>query len=837
MMHIEVIERLQDEIEQAQGQEVLAKGIINPATEMIEQVEILARGHATAAPAITNTLGPATVLIHNHPSGRLVPSDADLRVASMVGNQGAGFLIIDNDVRDGYMVVEPYLPHERERLKSSDILDFFKPEGVLADHLGKYEYRPQQMEMVKSIAFAFNSRRHLLVEAGTGTGKSMAYLVPAIHWAVKNNEKVVVSTNTINLQEQLFYKDIPLLEKSLTPQLPREFKTVLVKGRRNYVCLRKLNYMNQGYEDIEEHEEAVLKQVNHLVFQDDIGSKSEFSFQPPYELWEKIAAEAETCLRSKCPHFRGCFLQNARREAVSADILIVNHHLLFADLSVRKERGDGEVAILPKYKHLILDEAHNLEHVATEYLGYQLSRYSFLQVLQFIYNTKKSRNQNKQTGLIQGIRTAISKSGLSRDQKGTINKLLDIDIIQAFLKVQDFGHHFFNQMAEFFHQLQGEGESKLRITSEITEQNGWETEVFPAGENLIGALNQLGRKMTMLYEELKCCEPDDIPDYESLIIELDGRISQLQRALMALDFILGQEDEDFVYWVEVFYRRKNELYCTIQAAPLEIAGEIKENLIETLDTVVFTSATLTVQGNFDFYRQTLGLQNIRVDDLLVDSPFDYRKQALLAVVKDVAAPNMSMSDYSKMVQQYLLDVISMMKGRTLVLFTAYQSLNYFHRVLKEPLQKAGIEIYKQGEHTRKQIIENFKEGERGVIFGTSSFWEGVDIPGDDLSCVVIMKLPFQVPSEPIVEARIEKMEREGKNSFIHFMLPNAVIKFKQGFGRLVRTKDDKGVVVVFDPRIYTKSYGKIFLKSLPQNTGLCIDSFKNIRNRVEEFIL
>ncbi|MCK4258668.1 MAG: hypothetical protein KAX49_06805 [Halanaerobiales bacterium] len=832
----EAIEKLKKEITDAKGQEVVSKGFINSETGMIDQIEILARGHSTAAPAIINTLKPATVFIHNHPSGRLIPSDADLRVASKVGSRGAGFLIINNQVSEGYMVVEPYIPKDRNRLKTSDIIQFFDNDGALSCGLEKYEYRSQQIDLVKSIVYSFNNRRHLMAEAGTGTGKSMAYLVPAVQWAVNNGEKVVVSTNTINLQEQLFFKDIPLLERTLTPLLSREFKSVLVKGRRNYICLRKLNYLNQGHEELGDEELEVMTQINHLVFKENVGSKSEFSFQPPNDLWEKISSEAETCLRSKCPHFRGCFLHCARREAAGADLLIVNHHLLFADLGVRKERGDGEMAVLPKYKHLVLDEAHNIEHVATEYLGYQLTRYSFLRLLQFIYNTKDTRHQQ---GLLLGIRGALTKATLSNDLKYEALRLIDIEIVPAFLKVRDFGHHFFNQVAEFFSMYQSSekntGENKLRLTKSTTCNSEWQDEVCSAGEDLMNALNQLGRKMRLLYLEMDQFLSEEVPDYESLLIELEGRITQLQRVWRTIEFIVNIEDENFVYWLEVSYRKKNELYCTLQAAPLEIAGEINEHVVDALDTVIFTSATLTVHGNFKYLSESLGLAHERVDDLIVGSPFNYQEQAMVAIAKDISSPNMT--SYSKEVQGHLLELLKVMRGRSLVLFTSYRMLNFFYQALKMPLLEQGIQIFKQGESSRQKIIQNFKGGECGVIFGTSSFWEGIDIPGDDLSCVVIMKLPFQVPSEPIVEARVEKMEREGKNPFIHFMLPNAVIKFKQGFGRLVRSKDDRGVVVVFDPRIYVKSYGKIFLKSLPENTGIYINTFDQLIKKVEDFIL
>lgn len=832
IMLSEVIQQLKKHIEDATGQEVVSKGIINPETRMIEAVEVLARGHSSAAPAITNAFGPATVMIHNHPSGRLIPSEADLRVASLIGNQGAGFLIIDNAAEEGYMVVEPYFPKERQKLKASEIVHFFQPEGELGASLPKYEFRPQQLEMVKSITFAFNSQRHLLVEAGTGTGKSMAYLVPAVQWAVKNDEKVVISTNTINLQEQLYLKDIPLLQRTLTPFLPREFKTVLVKGRRNYVCLRKLNFLNQGYEDLEPDEETVLRTINFLVFKEEIGSKSEFPFQPSASLWEKVAAESETCLRSKCPYYRGCFLQNARREAAAADVLIVNHHLLFADLAVRKEReaADTEVAVLPRYKHLILDEAHNLESVATEYLGYQVTRYSFIYFLQFIYDT---RGKTQAQGLLQAIRNALSKSKVNKEKKTAILQLLDIELVPIFFRVRDLGQHFFTVIAEFFEtrQMTG-GESKLRLTAEVTESTNWQEKVCPAADDLQGVMTLFGKKLTDLYDQLE--DLKDLEDYDSLLVELDGRITQFQRMLSAISFIIDHEDEKYVYWMEVYYRKKEELVCVMQAAPLEIADEIQDNLVEALDTVVFTSATLTIQGTFDYFRETLGLMHRRVDELLVGSPFNYGEQAMLAVVKDVSAPNLV--SYSKEVAERLFNLLVLMKGRTLVLFTSYRMLNSFYEGLREPLLGAGIQIYKQGDTSRQQIIRDFKEGDRGVIFGTASFWEGIDIQGDDLSCVVIMKLPFQVPSEPLVEARVEKMEAEGKDPFNGFMLPNAVIKFKQGFGRLVRSKDDRGVVVVFDPRIYTKGYGKVFLKSLPENTGIYINTFEMISQRVKDFL-
>lgn len=827
LMNPETIEKLRSEIAAAEGQEVMARGVINPGTGLIDSLKVLARGHSTAAPAIVAAFGPAMVMIHNHPSGRLVPSEADLRVASVIGNKGAGFLIVDNAVEDGYLVVEPYLPKERQRLKAGEIVDFFKPGGSLSRGLTRYEYRDQQMEMVRSIVYAFNSRRHLLAEAGTGTGKSMAYLVPAIQWAVTNEDKVVVSTNTINLQEQLYYKDIPLLQKTLTPLLSREFRTVLVKGRKNYICLRKLNYVNQGYEELEPEEERMMQEINFQVFQKEVGSRSELPFQPANDLWEKVAAEAETCLRSKCPHYRGCFLQLARKEAAGADVLIVNHHLLFADLSVRKERGDGEVAVLPKYRHLILDEAHNLENVATEYLGYQINRYGFMYFLQHLYNTKGAGRQH---GLLLGIREALTAGRISKEAKESALRLIDLEMVPVFLKVQEFGHHFFNQIAEFFRHQENTAENKLRLTKETASHPLWEELVCPAADDLQGTMNQFGRKLGALYDLIE--EMESLPDHDSLLVELEGRLMQLQRMMKAIGFIISQDDENYVYWVEVYYR-KNELSCTIQAAPLDIAGEVRESLVESLDTIIFTSATLAVDGRFDYARENLGLAHERVDELLVGSPFNYAEQAMVAVVRDIPAPNMTA--YTREVQDCLKELLEVMRGRTLVLFTSYRALNTCYEGLKEPLAAKGIQIYKQGESSRQQIIQNFKEGERGVIFGTASFWEGIDIQGDDLSCVVIMKLPFQVPSEPVVEARVERMEAAGKDSFFQFMLPNAVIKFKQGFGRLVRSKEDRGIVVVFDPRIYTKSYGKVFLRSLPHNTAIIINSFEDISKKVKQF--
>lgn len=829
MMSSEVIEQIQREIKESRGREVLFKGVINTETKKIAAVQVLSRGHTAATPAITKEVGPAMVLIHNHPSGHLSPSGADLRVASLVGNKGAGFLIIDNPVEEGYMVVEPHIPKKRERLKSDNILNFFKPDGILSKGLSNYEYRPQQLNMAEDILKAFNNRRHLLVEAGTGTGKSMAYLLPSIYWAVKNNEKVVISTNTINLQGQLFHKDIPLLEKYLTPTLPREFKTVLVKGRRNYICLRKLNFINQGHEDLNEEQEAQLQEINNLVFNEDLGSRNEFPFRPGPDLWDKISGEAETCLRSKCSHFRGCYLQIARREAASADLLIVNHHLLFADLAVRRE-GGGEVAVLPKYDHLILDEAHNLEHVATQYLGYKLTYYGFKRLLQFIYKTK---GKNKKQGLLLGVRGSLSDSQVNKESKYEILRLIDIELVPIFLKVKDMGNHFFKQVEKFFEAHQKGKESKLRLTEETTDNKEFKENLQGAADDLIGALNQLSYKLKILYEELDHLSEDDVPDYESLIIELEGRITQLQRIVKTLEFISGLEDKDFVYWVEVFYRKNDELSCTLQAAPLEIASEIEEEVVEPLDTVIFTSATLTVNGSFEYFRRSLGLYSERVDDLLIDSPFNYRQQALVAITRDISTPNQK--SYLDEVKAHLSQLIELMNGRTMVLFTSYGMLNSFARALKKPLESKGIKIFKQGESSRLQIIKNFKKDERGVIFGTSSFWEGVDIQGDDLSCVVIMKLPFQVPSDPIVEARIEKMKREGINPFMKFMLPNAVIKFKQGFGRLIRSKEDRGVVTVFDPRIYSKSYGRIFLKSLPANTTITVDSFDMIAKKVKDF--
>lgn len=826
---LEMITKLKEEIQLADNQEIFAKGLINPQTGFIETVQVLARGHSSAVPAMLNLVEPGAVFIHNHPSGCLTPSDADLKVASIIGNQGGGFLIINNAVTQGYMVVEPYLPQPRTHLVASEIIAFFQADGQLHRGLSRFEFRPQQLEMVKTIIFAFNNRRHLMVEAGTGTGKSLAYLVPAVYWAVGNNEKIVISTNTINLQEQLFYKDIPLLQRTLTPALPREFKSVLVKGRRNYICLRKLNYLNQGHEDFSPEELEQLKQINHSVLQEDLGSKSDLSVQPRSEIWEKLASEVETCLRSKCYQFRRCFFQRARREAAGADLLIVNHHLLLADLLIRKESLSGEIAVLPKYKHLVIDEAHNLEHVATEYLGHQVNYANFIHSLQYIYNTKGKRQQ----GILQGIRHALTTGELEAGEKSSLFGLIDTEIIPFFLKVSDLSHPFFKGVAEFFQRHQMTVETKLRLIKDLIESQEWLSRVLPLADDLIGAINQLSRKLNLLYDELASLPKKKLQDYDSLLIELEGRIIQLQRFYQSLEFITTLPDDNFVYWIEVFNRRQEELHCSLYAAPLEIADELREQVVEALDTVIFTSATLTVQGNFDFFRQNLGLTGPRVDDLLVGSPFDYEKQALVTVVKDTSIAHLI--DAEKDVLDYLLTIIEIMQGRTLVLFTSYRMLNAFYKALKDQLFDRGITLYRQGERSRQQIIHDFKRERSGVIFGTSSFWEGVDIPGEELSCVVIMKLPFLVPSEPIIAARIEKMEREGKNSFSQFMLPNAVIKFKQGFGRLIRSKDDRGVVVVFDPRIHTKSYGKVFLSSLPK-TEIQVADFFAISKQIKKFI-
>ena len=787
---------IKKDIKEAEGNEIFLIGNIDKDSNKINSYEVKARGNKKMTPAITNDVQPGEILIHNHPSGDLRPSGADIRIASQLGQNGIGFAIIDNDVEDIYVVVEAKLPEKEVKLSPEKIKSIFSENGKLSSVMSDYEFREEQIKVVEEVIEVFNNYKESFIEAGTGTGKSFAYLIPALFWSHNNNEKVVISTNTINLQEQLINKDLVTLKKIL----PFNFKSVLVKGRSNYVCLRKLKRLQNKSKELfknDKEKQMAFSRVLNWIEDSETGSRSEAEFVIDNEIWNEISSEGDLCLGTNCPYFSDCYFMQARKEIYSADILVVNHHLLLADARLKHDLND-ESGVLPPYQNLIIDEAHNINDIATKHLG---KSFYFNSLSKFIDRL----NENKYS-LIPTIRSDISNQNL--DDKKKLFNIIDNKISPLIKKIDEFSKNYYNILKGFFNKYAND--YQLRLKSSLLSKDKWQN-VYENGDKLLGYLTNLNYYFTDLYEDIMLKDNLD-EDMDESLMELEAILGRLSKIINNLDFNLQAEENNHVFWLEKRGKKSNTKLNQM-SAPLEISDLLNEYLWERLDSLILTSATLTVDGNFDFFAKGLGLKN--ADTLKIESPFDYKNQAVLAIPGDI--PQANSKNFLDKIIEDLEEIIISYKGDTLVLFTSYSMLNYCYNYMNENLEEKQINILAQGRYSRKYIINSFKDNNSQVIFGTVSFWEGIDIKGDDLRYLIMMKLPFPVPSEAVASARKEKLKENGQNPFVNYSLPRAVIRFKQGFGRLIRSKKDKGMITVLDNRLLHKSYGKIFLNSLPKS--------------------
>ena len=806
-------EQLAREIKSAGGNEVFFVGYTDDDL-VVQDVQAVARGHDSAVPVIAKAAHDADVVIHNHPSGVLKPSNADLSVATQLDDFSTAFYIINNSADQVYVVIEPFAKKEITPLDSERICQLVGPDSSIAKNLNGYEQRQQQIAMIEQVVYAFNNRKVGCIEAGTGTGKTLAYLLPAVQWSLQNRERIVISTNTINLQEQLINKDIPFLQQHLN----QEFKASLVKGRSNYVCLRKVDEVESELKlqmDEEDHEE--LSALIEWARSTKDGSKADLALVPKYNVWERIASESDTCTRQRCAHFRTCFVNKARRQAAQAQILVVNHHLLFADLAVRQETGSlTSAAVLPPYQKIIFDEAHHIENVATSYFGSQITRAGLLRILHRLYRRK---NQHEY-GYLKTLRLKmLQNSGDIPEHKlEQLEQLLQDGILPAVKHLLELTQ---NTMEQFYAAVERfkpvEAETKLRLLPEITSRlmngNGLRESILHYLDTLGALTNDLGILVKKAQQAGAVLQD---PNWDSVCIEIAAQSERLVLAGQVINHVLFQYDDDSIRWIEVKPGIRNQNILRFKISPLEIKERMYDAVYDKFDTVILTSATLTVDQKFDFLAGRIGLDLLpenRRTELLLDAPFDYQSQVVVAIPKDMPDPRHS--TFAAELNKAVFKALNISQGRAFVLFTSYGLLNMLYRQMYESLQQIRIRLYKQGEENRYNLIRKFKQDTHSVLFATDSFWEGVDVEGESLMSVIITKLPFRVPSEPVIEARYEAIERQGGNAFIQYAVPLAVLKFKQGFGRLIRRKSDRGAVIIFDHRVVSKSYGKRFINSLP----------------------
>ena len=809
---------LRGAITDAGGHEVFLLGTL--ADGLVADVRVLARGNRRAVAAILHVPRPGEVVIHNHPSGVLVPSDADLEVASALGNNGVGAFIVDNRVEQVYVVVEPFAPQRMQRLDGTAALDLLGPGGAVGSALAGYEHRPQQLAMLRAVTDAFNDDEVLSVEAGTGTGKSLAYLVPAILWSQANKRRVVVSTHTINLQEQLIRKDLPLLieRAGLT------CRTALVKGRGNYLCRRKAAQTEaQGAQLIEDELARELGQVLAWAKQTTDGSLADLAVRPRPEVWEHVVSESDNCLRARCPFYSNCFFYEARRAAAAADILVVNHHLLLADLALRSEAGNyTQNAVLPPSARVILDEAHHLEDVATTHFGTQVS----LAMIERAISRLQSR-RNPAKGLLPALALALGSVGGETNEVAAHGAARRIDerLAPACSSLLTDGEECFTRVLDAFLALPerpvaaGEfsptaADEKLRVTELLRDTPFWRLAVQRI-DALAGALDayvgDLGGVLERL-ERLSDAVDLQIRYLGTELAAIGGRLAAMAATLREF----SDDDTTHCAWIEVRHRRGTPV-LSLHRAPIEVAPLLHDALFAPFATTVLTSATLSVNGAFDYLHQRVGIDRVelpeRVRTLRLESPFDFARQAMLLVPADLPEP--TAPGYESASHAIVRRILEITGGGTFLLFTAYGALNRAWSALGDGLRSAGLTPLRQGDLGRHLLLARFSREPSAVLFATDSFWEGVDVPGDALRCVVITRLPFRVPTEPLEQARVDAIAARGGNPFLERALPQAVIKLKQGFGRLIRSRTDRGCVVVLDSRLARKRYGRVFLDSLP----------------------
>ncbi|MDA0837658.1 MAG: exonuclease domain-containing protein [Planctomycetota bacterium] len=694
-------------------------------------------------------------------------------------------------------------PPELLMLEPERMGRMFSPNGVFAKRKEGFEYRQQQVDMVQAICEVFNEGRHALIEAGTGTGKSLAYSACAIGWSILNGLRVVISTNTKSLQDQLCDKDLPELQKVLQ----KPYKTVRVKGSDNYLCVNHLlNVLSKGQGDLQVKDRLPIAALAVWATRTTSGDVTEcpgFINQKGREIWSRLNLGGGECMRT-CRNQSRCFLYKARGEAMRANIVIANHALVFTDMAM-------ENGILPNYAYLILDEAHNVERVATDHLSREVTSFRVFSLLDNLYVKEKKQGR----GALGYLHYAVQRD-LTKKDADPLKSKFEYACEQVEVARSASGE-FFDALSLLFEGGKGGAREpdKKRYKSETQEGAYWQT-ILRAGNELCSALNAILDAANDVSEQVT--EQKKLSILRVPIEELKRLTEDLSELSQDVEFILEARSDNDVFWIEK-ERWSGRWQYSAHAAPIDIGPLLRQHLFEKKATVIMVSATLSTGGSFEFFKQRIGMDHLAEQnfcELQLGSCFDLQSQALLAIPAFLPEPGYQARDFGEKLGHLLVDALRATKGRALVLCTSYSLLEELYEPLKRDLELSNIRVLAQGiDGEASSLTEDFKADNSSVLLGTQSFWEGFDAPGNTLCCVVVCKLPFPVFKDPIVEARCELLESRNINSFAHFMVPSAAIRLKQGFGRLIRTKNDYGVVLLTDNRMLTKRYGSTLLQSLP----------------------
>ena len=751
------------------------------------------------------------------------PSAGIFAAVAGMGDAGPLFDVPGSDERQGphelrFLTArdrpEPLRPtNSKGSVKRAEVDAALSPKGTVSQTVPGYEDRPQQRQMARAVTAAFNDRKNLVVEAGTGTGKSLAYLLPAVLHAVEHGETVVVSTNTLALQDQLYQKDVPLLRRALADD-PRfgSFEAALLKGRTNYLCLRRW-FASRSQPALDPADAGMRGKVTLWLNQTESGDRAELRLDGDEEShWRPISAEEHACVASRCVYQQRnqCFLFRARREAESAHVVIANHALVLSDAMAGSH-------VLPEYRRLIVDEAHHLEDQATKQFGFSLDERAFHDAIDAALRLE---------GTVMVGALPMAADYLRLNARGETGKRR-AEAAEARLRgrqasIADARRHItrlFNLLDGVIDAGDARGGRSTRVTGDVRSTLAW-VDIEDAGAAIDAAWRAIETDLRWLLDAVEAAEPEpgtalDDPamqQFEDVSSALLATVRDGADLMVKLQVTVGSPSQEMVYWVE---RSPVAQRTSLHAAPLQVDGVLREQVFSRLDTAILTSATITTDGSFAYMVERLGIEEPK--EVAVPSPFDYARSTLLFLTDDMPEPNHPR--YSTQLQRTLIDTLIATEGRALVLFTSHSALQQTYHAIKRPLEDAGVIVLGQRlDGNPRQLIERLRHSSKVVLLGTASFWEGVDVVGAALSLLVITKLPFSVPTDPIFAARGELIEEQGGHPFFDYAVPQAVLKFKQGFGRLIRSSGDRGVCAVLDGRVLTKRYGRSFVESLPDCT-------------------